>query len=1209
MTEFRRVLFRSGGQGNDRYSVTSTSDLVVENPNEGSDAVTSSVDYTLGANVEDLTLSGAAVRGTGNELDNILTGNALGNTLLGGAGNDTLNGGGGDDYLEGGAGDDKLNGGEGSDTYSLQLGSGQDQINAADYGLDDLMFGPGISASSLRVSSAHKSIFFSDLKEGMLVRYGDAGDSVLITHGALRDLRFADGTRQSMDELLAAQGGFTVLSDPYAGFLADASRWATTLQGGPGNDVMLGAGSNTTYKLNLGGGQDSIVDLGGDDTLSFGAGISAASLSFERDFSDITPSFKVHYGVNDVVSIVDGARGSIEQFRFDDGSQYSFAQLATLKGFVAQPDSAIGRSIELPWGSPFRAPLFVAGTAGDDTIRASNEGNDIYVAGKGDDHITLFDNDGREQKKLVFNLGDGVDTLDISVNNHVSLVFGAGVAPGSLRFTDAGNTTNISYGSLGDRLDLKGSVESFEFADGNQYSYAQMRSLAGGAGSGGGESASPCTYQFNLGDGVVFISDSSVVVGGHPHSGASTITQVQFGVGIAPAMLSLGKGSLMIRVGDNGDELHLVNFNPDNVYAPRAIQEFLFADGTRLAYSALIDKGFDLKGSALDDVLTGTNTTDRISGFGGNDTLSGGAGDDVLDGGAGDDTLQGGKGDDILIGGAGSDQYVYARADGLDTITDMDATATGVDRLVFQGGIAPGDVAVSRTATQILLTLSPSERVAIDWDVSRNTGIEQVQFDDGTVWAASDLLAMSNRSPVAANPLLPQMAVETQAFSFTLPGNTFTDPDAGDTLRFSARMDNGAPLPSWLSFDPLTQAFSGTPGNKASGVLSISVTAADASGASAAASFTLEVANIVNGTAGPDKLNGTSARDFLYGFAGNDTLNGRAGADTLFGGQGDDTYVVDNADDAVIELNAEGTDLVRASVSYRLADNVENLTLTGTAAINGSGNGLANVLVGNAASNALLGGGGNDTLNGAAGADTLVGGDGDDTLNGGAGADTLMGGAGDDVYMVDNALDTVSELAGEGVDRVNSSVTFTLGANVENLTLSGNASIAGTGNGLDNILIGNAGANTLSGGAGNDVLDGKAGKDTLIGGAGNDKYRMARNYGSDTIQDNDTTLGNSDLAFFDSGIAADQLWFRKVSNNLEVSIIGGTDKLTVSNWYLGSQYHVEQFQTSDGKTLLDSQVQALVSAMAAFAPPAMGQTNLSAPYASQLAPVIAANWH
>lgn len=187
-------------------------------------------------------------------------------------------------------------------------------------------------------------------------------------------------------------------------------------------------------------------------------------------------------------------------------------------------------------------------------------------------------------------------------------------------------------------------------------------------------------------------------------------------------------------------------------------------------------------------------------------------------------------------------------------------------------------------------------------------------------------------------------------------------------------------------------------------------------------------------------------------------------------------------------------------------------------------------------------------------------------------------------------------------------MTWTLSANLENLTLTGSTSINGTGNELDNTLTGNSAANVLTGGAGNDTLNGGAGADSLVGGAGKDTYWLRRGYGIDTITDNDTTAGNTDIARFDTGIAANQLWFTKTGNNLDVSMIGTSDKFTLSNWYQGSQYHVEQFKTSDGKTLLDSQVQNLVSAMAAFALPVTGQTTLAANYATALNPVIAANW-
>jgi trimeric autotransporter adhesin len=151
---------------------------------------------------------------------------------------------------------------------------------------------------------------------------------------------------------------------------------------------------------------------------------------------------------------------------------------------------------------------------------------------------------------------------------------------------------------------------------------------------------------------------------------------------------------------------------------------------------------------------------------------------------------------------------------------------------------------------------------------------------------------------------------------------------------------------------------------------------------------------------------------------------------------------VDNAGDLIVEDAAGGIDLALSSVSYALAANVENLTLTGTAAINGTGNELNNAIIGNAGANALSGGAGNDSLDAGAGADTL---------DGGAGSDLLTGGAGNDVYVVDNAGDQVVEAAAGGTDLVQASLSYALGANVENLTLTGTAAIAGTGNELNNI--------------------------------------------------------------------------------------------------------------------------------------------------------------
>ena len=237
------------------------------------------------------------------------------------------------------------------------------------------------------------------------------------------------------------------------------------------------------------------------------------------------------------------------------------------------------------------------------------------------------------------------------------------------------------------------------------------------------------------------------------------------------------------------------------------------------------------------------------------------------------------------------------------------------------------------------------------------------------------------------------------------------------------------------------------------------------------------VDNVLRGNGGNDVIGGGAGNDQLYGGAGNDELDGGIGNDLMDGSIGDDTYYVDSSSDVVVERMGEGTDTVRSTISYTLGNDVENLVLTGSAA-SGTGNALNNVLTGTESANTLSGGAGADTLNGLGG---------DDTLDGGSGNDTLVGGLGNDRYIVDSSGDVVVELAGEGTDTVVSSADYVLGANVENLTLSGSAR-SGTGNGLDNVITGNAGSNMLFGGLGNDRLVGGDGRDIMSGGDGADTF-------------------------------------------------------------------------------------------------------------------------
>jgi len=401
------------------------------------------------------------------------------------------------------------------------------------------------------------------------------------------------------------------------------------------------------------------------------------------------------------------------------------------------------------------------------------------------------------------------------------------------------------------------------------------------------------------------------------------------------------------------------------------------------------------------------------------------------------------------------------------------------------------------------------------------------------------------------------------------------------------------------------------------------------------------VTSAINVNLGTGSVAGAGGNDTLRNIeiviagSGNDTLTGGSGASTLIGGLGNDTYTVTNSATVVTETTGTGggTDIVNSSVSFTLGNNIENLTLTGTAAINGTGNGLDNIITGNSGINSLVGGAGNDTLIGNGGADTLIGGLGDDTyfidntrqtiidnqpfllvftqnagidtvnasitytlgdylenltltgtaaingtgntlantiigndgnnvLDGGTGADIMNGGVGSDTYYVDNTGDTVTETTGTGggTDIVNSSVSFTLGNNIENLTLTGTAAINGTGNGLANTIIGNSGNNVLDGGAGADNMSGGAGNDTYVVDNIGDVVTEGNNAGTDTVIVNLTagtyTLGSNLENLTLTGTAA----INGTGNGVGNTITGNSGS-NVLNGGLGKDYFVFNFLT------------------------------------------------
>lgn len=299
-----------------------------------------------------------------------------------------------------------------------------------------------------------------------------------------------------------------------------------------------------------------------------------------------------------------------------------------------------------------------------------------------------------------------------------------------------------------------------------------------------------------------------------------------------------------------------------------------------------------------------------------------------------------------------------------------------------------------------------------------------------------------------------------------------------------------------------------------------------------------------------DTVTGGTGNDQLYGFLGNDRLDGGLGTDKMFGGSGNDTYVVTSQAEIVSELAGGGTDTIETAVTYSLADtdgagvnggNVENLLLTGSSAVNGTGNALNNTLTGNAASNILIGGAGNDRLNGSGGVDDMRGEDGNDT------------------YVVETAGDKVTELKKQGTDTVESSISHTLGANFEKLILTGSGNIDAIGNTLKNTITGNGGDNIITGGKGRDTMSGGGGADTFDFNSLKESPATA---GHDTIKDFVHLVDHIDLLSIDanslvSGIqaftfmpdldaaftgVAGQLHFIKSGNNTLVEADTNGDK-------------------------------------------------------------------
>ncbi|MBD2268320.1 calcium-binding protein [Anabaena sp. FACHB-1391] len=1125
-----------GGLGDDIYIVDSTTDIITENVNEGTDTIQSSVTLTLATNVENLTLTGtAAINGTGNELNNVITGNAGNNTIFGGAGNDALIGGTGDDIYIIDSTTDIIteNANEGTDTIqssvTLTLATnvenltltGTTAINGTGNELNNVIMGNSAN-NTLNAAAGNDTLD------------GGAGTDALIG-GTGNDIYIVDSTTDIITEN-ANEGIDTIQSSVTYSIAARTNIENLTLTGtavinGTGNaanNVITGNSANNT--LNAAAGNDTLDGGAGTDALIGGTGNDIYIVDSTTDI--ITEN--ANEGIDTIQSSVTysiAARTNIENL--------TLTGTAVINGTGNAGNNVItGNS----------ANNTLNGAAGNDTLDGG-AGNDALIGGTGND-IYIVDS---TTDTITENASSGTDTIQSSVTLTLATNVENLTLTGTAAINGTGNAANnVITGNTANNI------------------------LDGGAGND--------TLIGGLGDDIYIVDSTTDTITENANEGIDTIqssvtytlatnfenltltgTTAINGTGNAANNVITGNTANNILDGGAGNDT-LIGGLGDDIYIVDSATEIITENANEGIDTIQSSVTYTLATNVENLTLTGT-TAINGTGNGDNNVITGNAGNNTLDGSAGTDTLIGGLGDDVYYVDDSNDSITEDVAAGIDivyTIIDY-ALSENIENLTLTG------TATNGTGNELNNIITGNElNNVLDGSGGIDTLIGGLGDDNYVVDNTNDIITEN------ANEGMDTVYI---SINYALSGNI-----ENLTLTGTATNGTGNELNNVITGNELNNVFDGSGGidtligglgddnyvvdNTNDIITEYLEEGTDTIQSSVTYTLATNVENLT--LTGTTAINGTgnAANNVIRGNAANNILDGGSGNDTLIGGLGDDIYIVDSITDTITELASGGTDTIQSSVTLTIATNVENLTLTGTTAINGTGNAANNVITGNSANNILDGGAGNDTLIGGTGDDTYIinsttdtitenANEGIDTiqssvtytlatnvenltltgitaingtgnadnnvitgnaanniLDGGSGNDTLIGGTGNDIYIVDSTTDTITENANEGTDTIQSSVTYTiLAANVENLTLTGTGAINGTGNAANNVITGNGANNTLDGGAGNDILTGGLGKDTLTGRLGVDRfdYRTLANSALgifDVITDFNATTGN-----------------------------------------------------------------------------------------------------